>query len=348
MKIAFSPFSQCEPNMNQPLLDQEQWLERHRPYLTLLAHAHLNRRYSARLDTSDIVQQTLLNAFLKRDEFRGSTEAELAAWLREILKNKLADALRDRQRDKRDVRRECSFDEGIDASFSRTEGWLVVCFSCDDGKQLWSKDFDKEYGVARQTWGFCDYPLVDGDVLICVPGGSEATVVALNRHTGNEVWRRVLVPAKTSTRPLRSAHTATMRGSMQGFDYYVVGTDQAIYFINRTDGRLLASYEEFHPATAFSHTPLFDNSDLIVTNGYKGGVARLAISLEGQVMSLKEIFRGRQSLDAFEDSGILVDARPACIYLCRWTTLHFFYRWQGHFDRCEFERSIVASLVSIA
>ena len=242
MKLEPSPFFNFQPNMNQPLLDQEQWLERHRPYLTLLAHAHLNRRYSARLDTLDIVQQTLLNAFLKRDEFRGSTEAELAAWLREILKNKLADALRDRQRDKRDVRRECSFDEGIDASFSRTEGWLLVCFSCDDGKQLWSKDFDKEYGVARQTWGFCDYPLVDGDVLICVPGGSEATVVALNRHTGNEVWRRVLVPAKTSTRPLRSAHTATMRGSMPGFDYYVVGTDQAIYFINRgilVDGKLV-------------------------------------------------------------------------------------------------------------
>lgn len=95
---------------------------------------------------------------------------------------------------------------------------LLVCFSCYDGKQVWSKDFGKEYGVTRQTWGFCDYPLVDEDVSICVPGGSKATVVALNRHTGDEVWRRV-VASKTSTRLTRSAHSATLRGSVQGLDY---------------------------------------------------------------------------------------------------------------------------------
>lgn len=189
---------------------------------------------------------------------------------------------------------------------------LLVCFSCDDGRQLWSKDFGKEYGVTRQGWGFCDYPLVDGDALICVPGGSKATVVALNRHTGHEVWRKLLDPSKTPNRRsnlVRSAHTATLRGSMQGLDYYVVGSDQAIYFINGTDGRLLASYEAFHPTTAFSHTPLFDNADLIVTNGYGGGIARLNLGLDGQSMSLKEVFRGRQSLDTFEDNGIIVDGK---------------------------------------
>ena len=72
---------------------------------------------------------------------------------------------------------------------------LLVCFSCDDGRQLWSKVFGTEYGVTRQTWGFCDYPLVDEDSLICVPGGSKATVVALNRQTGDEVWHKLLDPS---------------------------------------------------------------------------------------------------------------------------------------------------------
>ncbi len=189
---------------------------------------------------------------------------------------------------------------------------LLVCFSCDDGRQLWSKDFGKEYGVTGQTWGFCDYPLVDGDALICVPGGSKATIVALNRHTGDEVWRKLLDPSNFPNRQsklVRSAHTATLRGSVQGLDYYVIGTDQAVYFINRTDGRLLASYEAFHPTTAFSHTPLFENTDLLVTNGYGGGIARLALGLDGQSISLKEVFRGRQKLDTFEDSGIVVDGK---------------------------------------
>jgi RNA polymerase sigma-70 factor (ECF subfamily) len=73
----------------------------------------------SKIDASDIVQQTMLDAFAKRDQFRGSTDGELLAWLRQILKNNLADALRDHGRDKRDVWREQPLDLQIDESFSR-------------------------------------------------------------------------------------------------------------------------------------------------------------------------------------------------------------------------------------
>lgn len=136
MKTCFNRTIIGEPTMSQSPVDQEQWLTRHRPYLTLLARAHLNRHLQARLDSSDIVQQTLLNAFSKRDQFRGWTEAELAAWLREILKHNLADALRDQRRDKRDVRRDRSLEAGIDASFSRTNDWLVAAQSSPSQKAV--------------------------------------------------------------------------------------------------------------------------------------------------------------------------------------------------------------------
>jgi outer membrane protein assembly factor BamB len=185
---------------------------------------------------------------------------------------------------------------------------LLTCFSCDNGKQLWSIDFGTKCGLGGQAWGFCDYPLVDGDLIICVPGRSTATVVALNRHTGEEVWRRVL-SSSISTRIPRSAHVATLLGSVQGIGFYVVGTDQGVHFLNRIGGSQLASYEAFYPSTAFSHTPIFDKQDLLITNGYGGGVARLSISIAGQSMSIKELFRSRYPLDAFEDTGMLVDGK---------------------------------------
>jgi outer membrane protein assembly factor BamB len=105
----------------------------------------------------------------------------------------------------------------------------LVCMSTEDGQPLWSKDFRKEYGVERQKWGYCDYPLVDGDVLICVPGGALATVVALNRHTGAEVWRRRLTTTEKESYPIvRSVHSATLRGKINETDFYVVATDDAI------------------------------------------------------------------------------------------------------------------------
>ncbi len=98
--------------------------------------------------------------------------------------------------------------------------------------------------------------------------------MALDRHTGNEVWHRV-VESKTSTRLPRSTHAATLRGSVQGLDYYVVGTDQSVYFINRTDGSLLSSYEYISPKlgtrtqdagwTGLGSSPLIEGDRLWLT-----------------------------------------------------------------------------------
>ena len=69
-------------------------LERFRDYLKLLARLQLGVNLSRRIDPSDIVQQTLLEAFEKHHQFRGGTSAEQAAWLRKILARNVADVLR--------------------------------------------------------------------------------------------------------------------------------------------------------------------------------------------------------------------------------------------------------------
>jgi RNA polymerase sigma-70 factor (ECF subfamily) len=104
-------------------------LERYRAYLRLLAQMNLDPRLQAKLDASDIVQQTMLQAHQGREQFRGNTEAERIAWLRRILARNLEHATRDLRREKRDVQRECSLDASIDASSSRLESWLAADYS---------------------------------------------------------------------------------------------------------------------------------------------------------------------------------------------------------------------------
>src|SRR5262245_61793799 len=101
-------------------------LQQFRSYLYLLARSHIGSRHRARLDPSDIVQQTLFDAHQKQAQFRGTSEGELLGWLRQILANNLADAVRGLARAKRDLARERPLDQQIGDSFSRAEGWLAA------------------------------------------------------------------------------------------------------------------------------------------------------------------------------------------------------------------------------
>jgi RNA polymerase sigma-70 factor, ECF subfamily len=67
-------------------------LENYREYLRLLARLQLDLRLRSEFDPSDIVQQTLLKAHERFDQFRGQTDPELRAWLRAILARSLLDA----------------------------------------------------------------------------------------------------------------------------------------------------------------------------------------------------------------------------------------------------------------
>jgi RNA polymerase sigma-70 factor, ECF subfamily len=91
-------------------------LGRFREYLRRLAKDELGCQYTSKLDPSDLVQQTLLDAHQKLEQFRGTSDRERAAWLREIFANNLADVFRALNRQKRDVSRE--------RSSARLESWL--------------------------------------------------------------------------------------------------------------------------------------------------------------------------------------------------------------------------------
>lgn len=110
--------------MSASLADAEN-LWRYQPYLKMLARMQMRRAYQSKVDQSDLVQQSLMQAVQAIDQFRGETEDELRAWLRQILARNIYHLDRDMHRDKRDVRRERSIEDRLAQSSLRLEGWLA-------------------------------------------------------------------------------------------------------------------------------------------------------------------------------------------------------------------------------
>ncbi len=98
--------------------------ERYREYLLFLANAGLDPRLRRKMNPSDVVQQSLMDAHRKRAQFHGSTDAERACWLRQILANNLIDALRAFGRQKRDVFREKPLATVLEESSQQLGAWL--------------------------------------------------------------------------------------------------------------------------------------------------------------------------------------------------------------------------------
>lgn len=102
-------------------------MERYRDYLHLLARLQLDPRLRGKVDPSDVVQETLGNAYAKQDQFRGQTENERIAWLRQILANQLALQVRKYlAAEKRDVGREQSLEVALEQSSARLEALLAA------------------------------------------------------------------------------------------------------------------------------------------------------------------------------------------------------------------------------
>jgi RNA polymerase sigma-70 factor (ECF subfamily) len=99
-------------------------VERWRHYLSVLARAHTDPRWQAKIDLSGVVQQTLLEA-QQRPAFGPGEEAQEAAWMRRAFANNLADELRKLATGKRDIGRERSL-EALAESSARLEAWLAA------------------------------------------------------------------------------------------------------------------------------------------------------------------------------------------------------------------------------
>jgi len=111
-------------------------LEQYRPYLRTLARMQIEPKLQSKIDASDIVQQTMIEAHRGLNNFRGENDCELGGWLRRIMARNLADEVRKHRRDKRDAGLEQSMQAALTNSSMCMERYLAGGISSPDQRAM--------------------------------------------------------------------------------------------------------------------------------------------------------------------------------------------------------------------
>ena len=74
----------------------------------------------------------------------------------------------------------------------------LACLETATGKVRWKKNVRTEFSGKTGNWAYCESLIVDGDVVYCSPGGTDAAVVALNKKTGDVIWKCALPEGDTA------------------------------------------------------------------------------------------------------------------------------------------------------
>ena len=168
-----------------------------------------------------------------------------------------------------------------DYVYGLTGAGTLICARIADGSEVWRRTM-QDFGGSIPGWGFCESPVVEGNTVICTPGGPQGSVVALEHDTGDLRWQ--------STEVTDGAHYASMlpvdhfgqRQLIQLLPSQVVG-------LSVHDGQVLWRIARDGP-TAVVTTPIYRDGYVYVSSGYGAGCLMFHVSRNNRV---EEIYRNK-------------------------------------------------------
>jgi outer membrane protein assembly factor BamB len=163
----------------------------------------------------------------------------------------------------------------------------LVCAQVSDGKTLWQKNLVRDFGGGVPRWGYAESPLVDGDRVIVTPGGRQATLVALNRMTGDVVWKSQ-VPQGDG-----AAYASAIQAEVNGQREYIQFLAGGVVGVAANDGHFLWRFDA--PANRGGincSAPLFHDNQVFAASSYNtgGGLAKLEADPNGAITATQVYF----------------------------------------------------------
>jgi outer membrane protein assembly factor BamB len=160
----------------------------------------------------------------------------------------------------------------------------LVCLEKAKGKLVWKKNYKTDFNGVPGAWAYSESPLVDGDVLVCTPGGTKAALVALNKKTGDVIWQ--------TANPVgdEAAYASPTVAEVGKVKQYVQFLQKALVGVDAKTGKLLWRFDKTWGKTpANIPTPVFHDGLVYSATTYGGGgLAKL--TADGDKISATEVY----------------------------------------------------------
>ena len=161
----------------------------------------------------------------------------------------------------------------------------LVCLDSATGQEHWRKSFGKDFHGQVGGWEYAESPLVDGDRVVCTPGGDDGAIVALNKKTGEVLWR-------TRDFKDRAEYSSILIAQPGGARQYVQLTGESVVGVAPDDGRLLWRAAR-HGSTAVIPTSICLGDDVYVTSGYGVGCNLFKVAKAGAEFNAEQVYANK-------------------------------------------------------
>lgn len=167
-------------------------------------------------------------------------------------------------------------------------GGALVCLQAADGKEVWRREMKKDFGGRVGGWEYSESPLVDGAKLIVTPGGTGATIAALDKKTGATLWQTPIPDDP------HAEYSSVIAADILGTRQYIQFLNRSVVGVSAEDGKYLWSYAKPANKTANCSTPIYFDGHVFAASAYGNGGGLTKLSKDGELFRSDEVYFTKQ------------------------------------------------------
>jgi outer membrane protein assembly factor BamB len=172
----------------------------------------------------------------------------------------------------------------------------LVALDAKSGSLFWRRDLVADFGGSVPNWGYSESVLIDGDNLLCTPGGGQATIVKLAKRDGAVVWK--------STFGDGAGYSSIIKAQLAGREQYVQFTALGVVGVDAKTGKLLWRYDAPANGTADISTPIAHDDFVFAASGYGTGGGLVSIAKNGEQFRADQVYFAREMKN--QHGGVLL------------------------------------------